>query len=173
MFQGTYIVRRGPLYYKTLEFEKQKRRNEIEKARTAQIEKAIRIARVKAERDCAANRIIPRSNYEYAIRKHFLVSVVDAVSDVTGVSVDDIMSGDRHKAVLDARHLALFVMHQTSTHSYVQIGKFFSKDHATVIHASSKCRKTIQSDMTFYSAYRAVLDRLSAVFNHDYSFWGS
>ena len=175
MYQGTYVVRRGPLYYKTLEFEKQKKRDELEKARNAQIAEAIRVARIKAARECNIDKskIIPRSNYDYAIKSHFMMAVADAVCDVCQVPIEEIMSFNRKKAVLDARHLALFVMYKTSTYSYPHIGRFFGKDHATVIHAVSKGEKIIQTDLSFYLAYRSVLDRLSAVFNHDYSFWGS
>ena len=77
MYQGTYVVRRGPLYYKTLEFEKQKKRDELEKARNAQIAEAIRVARIKAARECNIDKskIIPRSNYDYAIKSHFMMAV--------------------------------------------------------------------------------------------------
>ena len=66
--------------------------------------------------------------------------VVKATSKVTGVSVNEIMSNRRQKELVQARHIAMFLAHETTTLSYVQIGAVMNKDHTSVIYAVNKIK---------------------------------
>lgn len=67
--------------------------------------------------------------------------VIKATSRVTGVSVNEILSNRRHKDLVQARHIAMFLAHEMTTLSYVQIGAAMNKDHTSVMYAVNKIKK--------------------------------
>ena len=62
---------------------------------------------------------------------------VAAVSDLSGVPVEDIM-GDSHRGpAVAARHAAMYLVRKARK-SYPQIGLWFNRDHTTVMNAVRK-----------------------------------
>ena len=66
--------------------------------------------------------------------------VIKATSNVTGVSINEIRSNRRHKDFVQARHIAMFLVHEMTTLTYVQIGAAMNKDHTSVIYAVNKIK---------------------------------
>lgn len=64
--------------------------------------------------------------------------VVRAVSEAVGVDVEDIMGEGRSFSVARARRLSMAVARWTTGWSYPELGRFFSRDHSSVIVAVSR-----------------------------------
>lgn len=61
--------------------------------------------------------------------------IVNEVSTLTGISVDDIMSDRRNAKIVHARHLAMYLARYFTMLSTTQIGRLIGgRDHTTVIH---------------------------------------
>ena len=60
--------------------------------------------------------------------------VAEAVAKAHDVSVALLKGKSRNKNVCRARHEAFSICHHSLGHSYPTIGRFFNKDHTTVLH---------------------------------------
>ena len=70
-----------------------------------------------------------------------LPSMRDIASDVAGrfgYRLTDLTGVSRKQDVSIVRHMAMYLIYETGRYSYPQIGRFFNRDHTTVIHA---CRR--------------------------------
>lgn len=65
--------------------------------------------------------------------------VIATTSDVTGVSVLDLLSKRRTNA--DERHIAMYLSVRLLGCSYPEVGRAFGRDHTTVMYAVKKLEK--------------------------------
>lgn len=66
-----------------------------------------------------------------------------------GVSVEDLVSRNRHKNVSAARHEIMYWIRKTLNWSYPEIGKLFERDHTSIMAA---CRKIEAQNPNFGGA---------------------
>ncbi|MDR0630519.1 MAG: chromosomal replication initiator protein DnaA [Holosporales bacterium] len=72
------------------------------------------------------------------------------VCEYYGVKLSDIMSPRRHKAVTNARQIAMYLCKILTTKSLPEIGRSFGgKDHSTVIHSVNKVKDKLKNDKIF------------------------
>ena len=91
------------------------------------------------------NRKISTEQIQKAVAAHF------------NVKTSDLKSAKRHKALVQARQIAMYLTRQLTSYSYPDIGdQFGGKDHSTIIHAIRKIEKQIESDMQL----RATINNL-------------
>lgn len=64
----------------------------------------------------------------------FIKAVFTAVSDVTGVSIPNILKDSRKREIVDARKLAVYFVKKGTRLSLSKTAVIFNKDHATIIH---------------------------------------
>ena len=64
--------------------------------------------------------------------------IITATSKITGVAIMDIMSRRRDPKIIHARHIAMFLVYELTTLSYVSIGRAMDRDHTSIMYAIKK-----------------------------------
>ncbi|PLX80162.1 MAG: chromosomal replication initiator protein DnaA [Desulfuromonas sp.] len=78
-----------------------------------------------------------------------------AVASHFNVKTSELKSAKRHKALVMARQIAMYLTRQLTSYSYPDIGdQFGGKDHSTIIYAIQKIEKQMENDMQL----RATID---------------
>lgn len=72
-----------------------------------------------------------------------LDQILTDVAELTGVSDELILGLSRLKQVVAARHLTMYVMHETGQHSLSAIGEFLGRDHTSVIHGVKRTKSAM------------------------------
>ena len=91
-----------------------------------------------------------------------LERIVQECAKEFGVTVEAIMSTDRHCPIPDARHLAYLLVREKMGVGCTKIGRMFRRDHSSVQHGVKKAGALIKYDPAFASKARAVKDRLGS-----------
>jgi len=86
--------------------------------------------------------------------------VVKKVCKFFNVSNDDLMSTSRRKDIVRPRQIAICLMRKEGQFSYPVIGKFFNKDHSTIMHSYRKINGAVQDNETILREFNAVRDSL-------------
>ena len=64
--------------------------------------------------------------------------ITKAIANRAGISMVDIRGAGREKRFVEARHAAFMKIRKTLGRSLPEIGKFFNRDHSTVMYALRK-----------------------------------
>ena len=82
------------------------------------------------------------------------------VADHFRLTMKDMTSEDRQRAISEPRQLAMFLCRKLTKHSLPEIGKAFEKKHATVFHSCGKMKHNLQIDRNLYEATLEILRTL-------------
>jgi chromosomal replication initiator protein len=95
-------------------------------------------------------------------------SIVVAVSDTFGVSVDDLKSNSRRREISQARQIGMYLMRQHTELSLPKIGEEFGgKDHTTVLYSCEKIAQLKEKDPELANTLQQLSDRINFA-NHSY-----
>ena len=78
-----------------------------------------------------------------------LVGLIEYVSVLFGVTPDQIYSNDRHRNVVDARHVCMLIMRDYTEATMKDIAGVFNKDHSTATHSINKAKVLYSVDKEF------------------------
>ena len=87
--------------------------------------------------------------------------IVGVVEDIFDVSIADMIGQSRLEKIACARHAAMYAAVQKRTFSIVKIGKYFKRDHSTVLHACAKIANHIKTDNTLFLKVNELLTRVN------------
>jgi chromosomal replication initiator protein len=84
--------------------------------------------------------------------------ILNTVAAHYGLTVDDLISPTRTRPLVEARHVAMYLMRTLTDYSYPAIGKAFGgRDHTTCIAAYEKIAGKMMSDRKIYDQVNALL----------------
>jgi len=69
--------------------------------------------------------------------------ILKAVADYFSVSIEDLVSHNRRKEVVEPRQIAMYLLREISELSYPYIGEKMGRDHTTAIHSYEKINQEI------------------------------
>ena len=90
-------------------------------------------------------------------------SVIKAVSEQFGTDPETLKGPRRTKEVSLARHVAMYLLRETSALSSPQVGLAMGgRDHSTVLYAQRKMGQLIETDPELRSVVAAIRQRLAS-----------
>ena len=85
------------------------------------------------------------------------------VSRKYGVSVEDIKSKKKTDSIANARHVAIFIVRNITDLSLKDIGKFFGRDHSTIISSINKIELNIRTVMNYENEINSLIKEIKGV----------
>lgn len=83
------------------------------------------------------------------------------ISENYGITMDEILSKKRTKAIAFPRQIAMYLSRELTDNSLPKIGQEFGgRDHTTVIHAHKKITEQMERDLSFASEINAHIESL-------------
>lgn len=82
---------------------------------------------------------------------------MNVVSEIYGISVDDIKSKSRTQTVSTARNICMFVIRSLTGITLKETGVYFGKDHATVLNSINNVEKEMKANQTFKNTVNDVI----------------
>jgi chromosomal replication initiator protein len=81
--------------------------------------------------------------------------IVDETAAYFGLTRNDLVSKNRSRPLTTARHIAMYLLRETTSLSLIKIGEMFDRDHSTALHGIRK----VETDMSARgSTFRQVQD---------------
>jgi chromosomal replication initiator protein len=91
-------------------------------------------------------------------------SVLVAVAEQFGVSVDEMKGASRRREISQARQIGMYLMRKHTDLSLPKIGDAFGgKDHTTVLYSCTKVEKLLKRDLDLAQTLRQLGDRITMV----------
>lgn len=84
--------------------------------------------------------------------------IIKAVSEFFNIPVDEIMSHNRRKEVVEPRQIIIYLLRDISELSYPYIGKKMGKDHTTAIHSYEKINQEINRNQSLNQRILMIKD---------------
>jgi chromosomal replication initiator protein len=85
--------------------------------------------------------------------------IQQVVADFYMLTIDDLKSKNRKKDLVNARHIAMYLTRTLTDLSLPNIGRSFGgRDHASVLHATTKITDRIETDARLYETISALTD---------------
>lgn len=89
-------------------------------------------------------------------------SVIDIISEVFNIPVDDLKGNSRRREISHARQIGMYLMRQHTDLSLPKIGEVFGgKDHTTVLYSCDKIAQLVKKDLNMAQTVRELSDRIS------------
>jgi len=88
--------------------------------------------------------------------------IMELVARHFRVDVDQLMGPERHKEIVLARQIAMYLLRNDGGFSLPQIGDFLHRDHTTVIHGVGKMEECMETDESVRRHIMALRERLYA-----------
>ena len=80
------------------------------------------------------------------------------VSQVFGVRESDLFTPTRIRQVNYARQICMYIRHALAGHTQADAGRYFGRDHATVIHAVKTTKDLVDTDKNYRALVSDIID---------------
>lgn len=90
-----------------------------------------------------------------------LLFIAATVAKQYGYTIQDLRSTQRHKDIVQVRHIALYCMKKLTLHSLREIGKFLDRrHHSTVLHAFETIKMRVETNVQFAQELEKIEKKL-------------
>ncbi len=86
--------------------------------------------------------------------------ILAQIADRYEISVEDLKSTKRTKQIAMPRHIAIYLIREMTNMSFPQLGKFFGRDHTTVLNSYQTVEEKMKSDPFFEGEIKELLREL-------------
>ena len=86
--------------------------------------------------------------------------IISTVAKYYGVSVDEIKSKKKTDAVVNARHIAIYIIRKLTDKSFKDIGSIFSRDHTTVMASCDRVATNIKTVLKTESDIKKLIKEI-------------
>ena len=86
--------------------------------------------------------------------------ILAAVSRKYGVTQDDIKSKKKTDSISTARHVAIYLTRELTDLSLEEIGKFFGRDHSTVMYSINKINLNLRTIKNYDSEIKSIMNEI-------------
>jgi len=93
---------------------------------------------------------------------HQIIDLVCETFPDLGVTRRDVLGPLRDTPTITCRHTAMALIRQTRQLSSIQVGRFFKRDHGTVLHAEAQVRNRCDTEPKYAAMYNELLTKLTA-----------
>ena len=107
---------------------------------------------------CIAQEFERKSNENQMAQMARVAQIVSTVSARYRVTPEQIMEHRRFQAFSWARHVAFYLARESTSLSFPAIGKYFNRDHSTVIHGWNVVRERMAERPMFASEVRRLME---------------
>ncbi len=88
--------------------------------------------------------VVPQKSIDYLVEKTF-----DKVCEKYQVSIQDITGKRKQSNIVTARHVSIYIFRQLTDLSSIEIARYFSQDHSTILSAIKNVEKKMEDNPTF------------------------
>ncbi len=84
-------------------------------------------------------------------------NIFSIVSNTYGITIDEIKSTKRSANISQARNICMYIIKTVTGLTLKEVGAYFGKDHATVLHSIKKVENSIETDGTFKNTVNNIM----------------
>ncbi len=84
--------------------------------------------------------------------------IVNSAAEKYGIAADEILGKKRSKEIVWARHMSVYVMRKLADMSFNDIGKFFNRDHSTIMASVEKIEKEAEINPSVAKEIQELID---------------
>ena len=189
MFQGTALVKRGPLYHICASREEEAKKQAFQD-RIRDLREQARLEREKEERAEYAKKKSEQRIVERVRQRRIVIEkkssmpvtqtpsirfIRDVVMAYFDISLEEIVGRDRRKHYAMPRHIAFWLTYNLSIKSTPEIGRVYGgRDHTTVLSSIKKVNRMLAAgDQEYSNCIRELRLALSENGLQDQMYWGS
>lgn len=88
-------------------------------------------------------------------------NVFSVVSETFGVSRDEMTSNQRAAKISNARNVCMYILKNITSMTLKEVGSYFNKNHATVLHSITKCTENMESDADFKATVNNIIRQVN------------
>ena len=98
---------------------------------------------------------------EYGESRLTLEEIIRRVSEYYNLKANDMVSKSRQSAIVLPRQIAMYLCRDLTNESLVAIGRCFSRDHTTIMHAVDKITERMEKDESVKEDVNALVTQLT------------
>lgn len=83
--------------------------------------------------------------------------IIDSVSNAFGVTSSDIRSDKRQAEITQTRQAAMYIIKEITDLTLKDIGGYFGKNHATVVHSVKQCKEKMEENASYKSTVNNIV----------------
>lgn len=112
--------------------------------------------KAQAEKEIEAGRKAMQLVRLMSMAPTLLDGIMDNVCSEFGQTRDDLLGISRRAELVQARHIAMYIAHQRYGVGLAEIGRYFLRDHSTVLHAVQAVGDRAKADEKYSERLNAL-----------------